>query len=383
MNTLLTSGVAMLVASGSVLAPAQARPAGDVNSGPQWPVIAKIVMHDLQPPVLDSPHARLYAVSEPSALISVVSLDTNRVVDRIHTGTWLGEPAVDSPARMLYVPDTIANTVTVVNTRTNRVIAKIPIGEQPGLPVVDASRHSVYVVHGDSPKMTIIDTRSNTVAEVVDFASSLDDRVAETLSPPVLEPSTGLMYLSAYSLGRIVVVDAASNQVAATIEVGAGARLPLIDPASGRLYIPTADAIAVVDTVSRAVTARIPTSTFNDDLVLDQRHRQLYSTELLRARVNVIDVDTNAITASIAVGEMSQPVLDAPHSRLYVPIFFDGVIRVIDTRSNRLLRSIPLHDNPERAAIDVGRQRLYVTVFNGGKDALAVVDIGTTQPAQH
>jgi len=81
----------------------------------------------------------------------------------IPVGDNPGKPAVNIDGTRVYVANYSGKSVSVVNVDTNKVIATVPVGVQPGDPVVDGSGSSVYVPNFGSSTVTAISTKTNAV----------------------------------------------------------------------------------------------------------------------------------------------------------------------------------------------------------------------------
>src|SRR6202000_2885416 len=91
--------------------------------------------------------------------------------------------------------------------------------------------------------------------------------------------------------------------------------------------------------------------------------------------VSVIDTDKAAVTMTLALGAEAQPAAiaispDGPIA--LVACHGDNTLRVIDTASNTIARSIPVGKRPVAIAVAPDGRRIYVA--NAGDGTGSVVD---------
>ena len=80
--------------------------------------------------------------------------------------------------------------------------------------------------------------------------------------------------------------------------------------------------------------------------------------------VSVIDKDTNAVVATVPVGERPTGVL-AVGSRIYVTNHLSGTVSVIDVAFNTVVATVPVGVRP--AGLDVSAYGTEVWVANGAR----------------
>jgi YVTN family beta-propeller protein len=141
----------------------------------------------------------LYVANHRSDTVSVVDTSANRVVATISVPVY-GTMAYDSVAQKLYIPDR-TDSLSVVSTRINAVVDAIPTGKWPE-PVVDAEARRLYVATYDG-HVAVLDSRTYRQLGTIEFTG--------WPKAPVLDPDSGRMYVPDWvgSLGidHLVVVD--------------------------------------------------------------------------------------------------------------------------------------------------------------------------------
>jgi YVTN family beta-propeller protein len=138
---------------------------------------------------------------------------------------------VSADGSRLYVALNLAHQVAVIDTASRAIVARVPVGIYPYTTVVSADGSKVYVSNwgGKVPGPT-------------DFTDGA--------FPVVVDRRTGIPVS-----GTVSVIDATTNTVVQTIEVGLHPCGMTLDAAGGRLYVTNAnsDTVSVIDTVSDQV----------------------------------------------------------------------------------------------------------------------------------
>lgn len=154
------------------------------------------------------------------------------------------------------------------------------------------------------------------------------------------------------------------------------------------------DSISIVDTSNRKVLqeiklfvpgGKVATGEFPFDVAIADNDTGKATKAFISSQrddeILAVNLSSKAITR-IAVGSQPNKILLSPdQSRLYVANGNSDSISVIDTNSNKVVRTISLSRqgekykgaNPNSLALDPQGQRLFVTL--GGENAVAVIDL--------
>lgn len=132
---------------------------------------------------------------------------------------------------------------------------------------------------------------------------------------------------------------------------------------------------------SYVVSATIPLGhAVGDGMAVDSTHHKAYVVHPNDGLVSVVDLTTNTVTGTIAVGDAPFRVaIDEGLDRAYVSNVWSSTVSEIDTTTDTVVRTISGFDEPRGLAVDPSTHTLYVTDYMGNQD-LAVVD-PTTDPA--
>ena len=210
----------------------------------------------------------------------------------------------------LYVALNMTNEVAVIDTATRSILQRIPVGTYPYTTVVSADGSKVYATNwgGRVPG---------------------PGDVTDGMFPVVVDPRTGIP-----TTGTVSVIDAASNAVVKTLNVGLHPTGMALSPGGDRVYVTNANS----DTVSEISTAT--------DVVVRTLH--VGGTEgrepLLGASPNAVAVTPNG--RSLFVANASQNAI---------------AVVDVDRRSGDEVRGlIPTGWYPTAVALDATGERLFV-----------------------
>ncbi len=130
-----------------------------------------------------------------------------------------------------------------------------------------------------------------------------------------------------------------------------------------------------------AVTASISLDPSGEayGVATDARVGKAYATQLQTGRVAVINTKTNKVTKQIPVGDYAHGVaVDETRHLLYVTSILANTVSVIDTKKDAVVATIPLVASfPYRVAVDVTTNTVYVTNNDGDGPALTIIDGAT------
>ena len=173
----------------------------------------------------------------------------------------------------------------------------------------------------------------------------------------------------------------ASPQAGAVIRVGGTPQYAQVAPDGTFVYVtdPAAGTVLRVDTRSDKVTAtiRVPQGppqllSFSPDgrrafvSVFDRQYRANY--------VVYIDTSTDTVTKAVAVDPGPYAVSPSPDGRtLYVPLYLQAHLDVVDIASGRMVRRIPAPPNPHWLAYSPDGGFGYVT--DHFSDVVSVLDL--------
>jgi YVTN family beta-propeller protein len=277
--------------------------------------------------------------------------------------------AVDSAAGTVYVANSGAGTVSVIDAATNAVTATIGVGSDPKGVAVDPAAGTVYVTNS---------TGAGTVS-VIDAATNALTATIPVGSEPVgvaVDPAVGTVYVANSGAGTVSVIDAATNTVTATIPIKpaefaqyANPFAVAVDPAAGTVYVTndnsgSAGTVSVIDVATNAVTATIYVGEVPEGVAVDPAAGTVYATNWDSGSVSVIDMTTNTVTATTGGGRNPSAVaVDPGAGTVYVSAVNStchmDCVSVIDVATNAVIDTVPV--GAQGVAVDPSTHTAYVT----------------------
>jgi YVTN family beta-propeller protein len=288
-----------------------------------------------------------------------------------------------------YVAHPSAHSMSVLNIPADETVSTIEIGDSSvGTATVKASYPQNVAVSPDGSRAYVTD--GNTSVWVVDTQSrAVVATIPAGTSPEgiVISPSGKNVYVTAVTCGAppcvasVEVIDTATIAVTATIPIGNTTSVQLsgvaISPDGTRVYVASGSSNQVwaIDTSTNSVAAVIHTANSGSaDLSISPDGTRVYTAGWTLGPfvnsyfVDVIDTQTNAVSATILLGNQEPPVRmaitpDGGHAYVTGDA---GHVWVVDTTLNALMSTIKVSSgNPlDGVAITPDGTRAYVTCAN-------------------
>jgi serine/threonine-protein kinase len=312
--------------------------------------------------------------SDHKDTLTVIDTATFETVSVIPLGFRPSDMAVTRDGAV-YVALDASYAVWRINPAAREVVATIRVRRAPLHLAANPDGASLYVLTPAS--LEVISTASDSItASVVMDGGAPQDVAVTPDGREVLVTATG---------GRMKVVDAATMEVAAEIDVSNDGIGQVLVTANGRFaYVVSSDIIEdtqvlnakVVDLVERQVTAALPLRRYPWLLAMNRPLNRAYVTETPPSEtISIIDTVTHAV-----VGEVSQRTLYAkpaisPAGEVAYFATYDALgnsILVLETASKSFSDAIPVADAFQNFHADRTGMHLYAV----GK-MIAVIDAST------
>ena len=275
--TILSLGLFAATARGSVASIAASKP-----SSPPYAIVKTVV--------LGSPDRWDYlAYDERSNRIYVAHGDRVSVVDGSSgaslgnvTGMPGGSHGTVVTGTMGYTDDGRAGTVVPFDVRTLTSKASIKVGDDSDAMLDDPVTGLVFVVDGDPGTISVVDPRTSALVKTIDVGGKLEYAVADGL---------GHLYVNGEAKREVVQIDTRSARV--------DARWPMpdcvdphglaIDTTTRRLFAGCLnERMVVLNADSGAVVATVPIGRGSDAIAFDPKRRRILSANGLDGTMSVI-----------------------------------------------------------------------------------------------
>jgi YVTN family beta-propeller protein len=281
----------------------------------------------------------IYVANVHSSNVSVIHKDTVTATIAVDTLPYV--LAVNSTTNRIYAAGCnfitgAGSMVVVIDGNTNKVIEDITLNETCGLGTqgiaLNESTNRVYVSDYDDEQEVVIDGATDQIVARVDLAGSLPLGVAvDLLTNDVWVTLDG-------PFGNVDVIDGASNTVVDTVTVGeVFVEGIAINSTTRNVYVTSSgppSGLYVLDAGTRQMTAMIPIGQFANYVGLDPISNEVFVTDGQANTVTVLDGKTNQIGATVQlkgvfpVGVAANPVTRA----VYITDFSTQRIEIMTER---------------------------------------------------
>lgn len=197
------------------------------------------------------------------------------------------------------------------------------------------------------------------------------------------DPATDMVYLGAE--GRLVVVSGASGAVTATFDLSVLVEGIAVDSATDTIYVSTYSPttrlgrIEVVDGATNAVTSTIaePAGDYPAGVAVNEATDTVYVANRLGSNVAVIDGATSSLVASISTGQGTHPVAVAadPKSSTTWVAGDDGQIWTVSAAGDSIVQTTTLASGLDALAVNTSTDTVYAASPQLGE--VSVIDGAT------
>lgn len=229
----------------------------DIGGIDRGPVAVIEVGHHPAHVVPDLDGKRVFVTDSESNIVSVVDLNTRKVVKTIATGRYPHGLRLSPDGRELFVANVEDGSVSVIDVATLTEVQPIPVGRSPVQVGFTPDGTRVYVSLRDEDAVAVIDRASRQVIARIP--------VGRRPIQVYVTPDGRFVYVAnqgsdADPDNRVSIIDAERNEVVKTLTVGAGAHGVAISSDGRFAYVTniTDDSVSVIDTASQTVVQTIP-----------------------------------------------------------------------------------------------------------------------------
>ena len=290
-------------------------------------------------------------------------------------GPWW-QPGVVQPV----APQPAPTRTSARGAPASMLLATIPVeGRAHGI-AVDPATGSVLVALAGANAVSVIDAETGSVID------SVSVYWGQNPWDVAVDPTTGQAFVTYPNGGKVVVVNTATWDFVAEIEVGTGPGPVAVDPVGGTVYVGNMrdGTVSVIDTQTRQVVDTVTVVDSPDPgtsetggplgLAVDPTSGDLYVANGDADTVSVIGRDSREVVSTITGLDNPQAVaVDPSTAEAYVSNGGDGTMSVIDTRTRKVVDTIEDVDGAG-VAVDPAAGVVYVNA-----DGLTVIDTGSHQ----
>jgi len=197
----------------------------------------------------------LFVANEDAAMSNVVDLESGKIIQSVKIGEEPEGVTLRPDGKVVYVTCEDEGTVYAIDTVKHEKIAVIKVGHRPRSIAFLGDGSKGYVTLENDAAVAVVDAQSHKLLKTV----KLGDEKVRPMGV-VISPDNKTVYVTAGSFGHIMLIDAATDQPAGSIQVGRRPWGIAITKDGRRIYTangPSND-ISLVDVDSKKEAKKIP-----------------------------------------------------------------------------------------------------------------------------
>ena len=336
---------------------------------------------------VDEGSGRAYTANYDGGTVSILSPAGDAVQRTVTVGSRPNALAIVPGRHPALIVTTLDGAATLLDAATGAVRTSARLGRYPFGVVVDQGTANgparAYSINCGDDSVSVLDAASGVVVRTValhggafPWAVAIDRRrgrlvVARAFSGTVtlLDARTGWRAINVQGGAWLVAVDSRARRICVasgatvalldldtgrllhSIPIGSPPEALAVDESAGRLYVSYPGYLAVIATRGGKVLQRGRIG--GAMLAVDQptRHVFMADQEIYRGKdrgiVRLLDSRTGALLRTIVVGRLPRAIaLDRRRWRLFVANAFDDTVSVLDTRTGTVLHTVHLAASP-------------------------------------
>lgn len=285
----------------------------------------------------------------------------------------------------VYVSNYDGNSVSVIDSTTHDAVSTIALGHHAGASAFLPELNRLYVASVTTSNLSIVNTITNTVLTTLTMPGRTGSVVADRTTNKIYvaehgDNSGGLLPLGT----RIWVLDAITNALLNTINVGTNIQDLTIDIAHRRIYVTdfhtsasTPGLLFPINIDTDTALAGITCGILPSGISLNTTLHKVYATNLSSDSVTVINTITNTVIGTIAVGDNPEAIsVDETIDRALVTNSNNNSVSLMNTADDTIIGTpIIVGTYPTWAAVDTTTHLAYVVNYDS--DNVSVVNLQT------
>ncbi len=296
-------------------------------------------------------------------------------------------------AQSLIVVNQGSATVSIVDPDTLAVIATIDEKQPPQVHAHEAAvspdgRTMYLPIYGDTGighagvdgrELLFVDLPSRKITGSLDFGHGVRPHL------PVVDPNTGLVYVTNELDKRVAIIDPKSKVVIGTVPTGTIGSHMLALSHDGRFgYAANVKpgSLSVLDLVARKTLAVIPIADMAQRVAVSADDRLVFISDNTRPRLAVVDTATRSVRQWIVLPGLGYGAAATQDGRwLLIAIPSVNAVALINLQTMKVERTIPVAEAPQEILIRPDGRTAYVSCAKGG--SVAVIDIASWKPVRN
>jgi len=280
--------------------------------------------------------------------------------------------ALPAQAQTLLVVNQGDATINLIDPASTRILATIP-ENTPTVHVHEAAtsldgRTAYLPVYGstgvgkpgiDGHEMLILDIPSHTITSRVDFGHPVRPHL------PILDPASGLLYVTTELDKSVTIIDPKTLKIVGSVPTGQEQSHMLVLSHDGHFGY-TANVgpgtVSVLDMRARKTLAIIPISGETQRIAISNDDKLVFTADQTKPQLAVIDTASNKVRTRIPLPGLGYGAAPTPDGRfLLIAIPAKNSVAVIDLKTLTVARTIPVGAKPQEVLIRPGANLAYVS----------------------
>ena len=314
----------------------------------------------------------LYVGDSRGTDVSVIDLDSLKLIDRIRLGEQVHGLATEASGRRLFATVESDHTLRIVDTTTDRAIATVRLTGKPNQCAATPDGKYVVVPIRDGDSVDIVDVAQRTVVKVLPVKLPHN---------AVVQPeSNRYVFVSSMGDRQIDVVDLSRLAYSAKVPVG-GVPRPYVVAKDGRtMYVAESNlhGFVVVNVPEGKVVERVeipsinktphprpfePIDTQTHGLALSPNGEELWVTSLLEDSIYVYDLKAEKVRQRLPTGDGPNWVSFSPDGRFVCVSNADSHdVSIFDARAHKEIARIKTGGVPKRVLVANAPRAVHETL---------------------
>jgi DNA-binding beta-propeller fold protein YncE len=275
-------------------------------------------------------------------------------------------------------------TVSLIDPAAGREVATIPektTGVHGHEIAASADGRTAFVpIYGstgvgkpgiDGHDMLVIDLPSRKIVGDIDFGHGVRPHF------PLLDPASGMLYVTTELDKTVTIVDPQTRKIVGTVPTGAEeSHMLAISHDGKRGYTANVGpgTVSVLDLVGRKTVAVIPVSKMVQRITVSADDKLVFTSDQIKPQLAVIDAATNQVKTWVALPGLGYGTAATPDGRwLLVAVPSLNQVAVVDLASMKAARNIDVAKAPQEILIRPDGKVAYASCAGSGQ--VAAIDL--------
>lgn len=305
--------------------------------------------------------------------LSFSTLFAQPIVGSVSVGSEPRGVAVKPFTGNIYVANVQSGSISILHGRS--VIATLPLDTLPFVVAVNAHTNRLYAagcnfLTGAGSMVVVIDSHTNQV--ITDI--SLNQSCGLGTQGIDVNPFTNRVYVSDYDDNQEVVIDGATDQIVARVDLQGGQPLGVaVDLLANQEWVTLDGPDGKVDILDGNTNTLLQTITvasgFVNNVAINPKTRRAYVAGESPSNLYVLNTLTRQLEASLPMGFLANTVaLDSLTNLIFVTDGQGNQVFVVDGRTNTIRATVPLNGVfPSGIAANSVTRFVYVTEFDSAQ----------------